>query len=245
MSAPLGGRVVSAVLTSRSHARCLGVGLAVIWGLLLSAGVLVGPSANTAQAASARGVVLGPAGSVAGHGASWWVDYIPRLALAHGGSVPNNCATETVNNRRVSIILHVFNNPGSVRVVCRLPAGRPAVLVQPSEFCTTLPSDTLSRIPGGGRSCARRAFVSAHLKATAVLDGTTINLAAHRALSPVQTAIVPDKNVFGVPGGTSVQVASDGYILLTHGLPPGVHTLTDSLRQHGRRYTSTFVLHVD
>jgi hypothetical protein len=252
VSAPSGGRVVSAVLTSRAHARCLGVGLAMILGLL-SAGVLVGSPANAADGASVPGAVLGPHGSVAGHGAAWWVNYIPWLAISRGGPELNNCATATVNDRRVSVILHGFNNPGSVRVVCRLPAGRPAVLVQPSEFCTTLPGgeddlavnlNTSSPMLSGGRRCAQHAFVSAHLKAAAVLDGRTINLAAHQALSPVQTAIVPDKNSFGVPGGISVQVASDGYVLLTHGFPRGVHTLVDSLRQQGKRFVATFVLHV-
>ena len=71
-----------------------------------------------------------------------------------------------------------------------------------------------------------------------------IDVAPHRALSPVQTATIPAKNAFRVTGGTRVRVASDGYVLLVARLPAGRHTLDSSVRAGGKVYGATWILNV-
>jgi hypothetical protein len=166
--------------------------------------------------------------------------------LDTGGQIPRNCAKTSVDGQRVSVIGHLADKPGIVHLTCHLRAGRPAVFVQPTVECTTLLHEhgTFGVSPGDLRRCARQSFARAHLKVTAVLDGVTISVASHRALSPVRTATIPAKNAFGVAGGTRVRVVSDGYVLLVAHLPAGRHTLTASVRVHGKLYGASFVLDV-
>jgi hypothetical protein len=226
---------------ARIAVACLAIGVAAPL-----AAIAFSLPAAAAEPPSAPVSVLGPHGIVAQRGSPWWVNYAQWQLLDTGGQVPANCATTTVNGQRVSVIEHLAQKPGIVHVTCRVRADLPAVLIQPVAYCTTLPHDhgRFGTTPADLQRCARHAFTHAHLKVTTVLDGTTIDVAPHRAASPVQTATIPAKNAFNVTGGTRVRVASDGYILLVASLPAGRHTLSSSVRTHGKLYGATWVLNV-
>jgi hypothetical protein len=206
---------------------------------------LVHPSASPPSPSVTPITVLGPDGRVAGHGARWWVTYQPRHLYDSGGLVPKECLRATVDGKRVDVVQYFFQKPGHVHVTCHLRAGQPAVFPQLITGCSTFPHEhpMSGTGPAGLTRCARREFKGfSRLKIATIVDGSSVDLASHQALSPVQTVHIPKVNAFGVPAGTREHFVTDGYVLLVAHLPVGRHTVTSTVSDGRHTDAATFTL---
>ena len=237
-----GARRRSLVTCALGAVAVLAAGSSVITGATVApARSLVHPSTSPPSPSVGPITVLGPDGRVAGHGERWWVTYQPRHLYDSGGRVPKECLRATVGGKRVDVIQYLIQKPGRVHVTCHLRAGQPAIFPQLITGCSTLPHDhpMSGTGPASLTRCARRQFKAlSGLKVATIVDGTSVDLAAHQALSPVQTVHIPKVNAFGVPAGSREQFVTDGYVLLVAHLPAGRHTVISTVGS-GRHTSAT------
>jgi hypothetical protein len=151
--------------------------------------------------------------------ARWWqyVFSVPTPENIYGG-VGAMC--QGVGN----VALVAVNSTMDIPKKCEVPAGTILYLELLGSECSTIEPPPFY---GGNeeelRACAQ-AFVPEDMEAS--IDGVEIkNLSQYISTSPLYEFVVPDDNIFGVPGGTTAQSVSYGAYLMLAPLTPGKHTI--------------------
>lgn len=151
--------------------------------------------------------------------ARWWqyVFSVPTPQNIYGG-VGAMC--QHVGN----VALVAVNSTLDIPKKCEVPAGTILYLELLAAECSTIePPPFYGGNEAELRACAQ-VFVPEDMVAS--IDGVEIeNLSQYISTSPLYEFVVPDDNVFGVPGGTTAQSVSHGAYLMLAPLTPGKHII--------------------
>jgi hypothetical protein len=203
---------------------------------------LLAGAAGTTASAAGPGPVVGPAGTVAGHGYSYWAGVANRIFFSHGGAPPL-CQTLHSHGQEVEFLDGV---DAEHTIRCRVRAREPIYVHGITQECSTIAGDH----KGFGTSarqlerCARQQFRALRLRGTASVDGVAVsNYAELSSAAPVVDVRLPKHNAFHLPP-LRLKSAAYGEGLLLSGLAVGTHTIVVKSFTPGGNQQRTFVVRV-